>query len=152
MNLEEQISLIKPFTHKEIKDTMFSINSNKSLGLDGFDSGFFKNSWSIVGNDVIKAINEFFTSYKLPKLFSTSVLVLIPKVSNPSNASEYSLISCCSTFYKCITKLICNRLNLVLPSLINDNQVALLKGRMLGHNVLIIQDLLMILWQIKCLF
>ncbi|XP_062081092.1 uncharacterized protein LOC133785893 [Humulus lupulus] len=38
--------------------------------------------------------------------------------------------------------MLCNRLNLVLPALISQNQGAFIKNRFLAHNVLILQDLL----------
>lgn len=36
LSIELQLNLVKPFTPKEIKDAMFSIDSNKSPGIDGF--------------------------------------------------------------------------------------------------------------------
>lgn len=45
------MSLIRPFSIKEIKEVMFRIDSNKSPSLDGFGAGFFKASWNIIGNE-----------------------------------------------------------------------------------------------------
>lgn len=142
LDSDKQLRLIKPFSAKEIKETLFSIDSNKSPGLDGFGAGFFKSSWDIVGKEVVQAVNEFFTTHSLPKNLSTTVLVLIPKVSSPSSANDFRPIACCSTIYKCVAKLICNRMNMVLPNIISDNQGAFIKGGSLAHNILIIQDLL----------
>jgi len=36
------------------------MNPNKAPGPDGFSVGFFHKVWSIVGEDVIEAIMEFF--------------------------------------------------------------------------------------------
>ena len=55
-----QSDLIRPISADEIKATMFSINGDKAPGPDGFSSHFFKNSWSIVGEDVCKAVLFFF--------------------------------------------------------------------------------------------
>lgn len=71
-------------------------------------------------------------------MLASTVLVLIPKVENPSCASDYRSIACCSTIYKCIAKLVCSRLNKVLPILVNSNQGAFIKGRHLAHNVMIV--------------
>ncbi|XP_062080463.1 uncharacterized protein LOC133785228 [Humulus lupulus] len=46
LTLDQQISLVRPFTTKEVKDALFSINSIKSPGPDGYGSGFFKAMWS----------------------------------------------------------------------------------------------------------
>lgn len=40
LSLEQQLHMIRPFTDKEIREAIFSIGSNKSPGLDGFNSGF----------------------------------------------------------------------------------------------------------------
>ncbi|KAM3204397.1 hypothetical protein P3L10_027806 [Capsicum annuum] len=44
----------------DVKKAMFQIDSNKSLGPNGYGSGFYKAAWSIVGQDVISAVLEFF--------------------------------------------------------------------------------------------
>lgn len=128
---------------KDIKDALFAIDNNKSLGLDVFGAGFFKALWDVVGNDFTEVVNEFFKSLNLPKVFSSAVLVLIPIIENPSDANDYQRIACCSTVYKCISKLICMLLGEVLPFLIDGcYQGAFVKRRHLAHNVLIVQDLL----------
>lgn len=44
----DQLQLLSPYTKKEVKNAMFSIDTNKSPGPDGYRSGFYKKSWSIV--------------------------------------------------------------------------------------------------------
>ncbi|GKV49095.1 hypothetical protein SLEP1_g55863 [Rubroshorea leprosula] len=55
-------SLTQPITAKEIKDVVFNSPTNKAPGPDGFTSEFYKAAWPVVGDLVIKAIKEFFTS------------------------------------------------------------------------------------------
>ncbi|GKV50648.1 hypothetical protein SLEP1_g57349 [Rubroshorea leprosula] len=55
-------SLTQPITAKEIKDVVFNSPTNKAPGPDGFTSEFYKAAWPVVGDLVIKAIQEFFTS------------------------------------------------------------------------------------------
>ncbi|KAL2933186.1 hypothetical protein RDABS01_016305 [Bienertia sinuspersici] len=130
------------FTDKEIKQAMFSIPSNKAPGLDGYNSQFFKTAWPIVGKDVIQAIKDLFANGKLLKEVSITTLTMVPKIPNPSTVSEYRPIACCSTIYKCIAKLLCSRLSMVLPDIISHNQGAFVSGRSIMHNVLICQDLM----------
>ena len=52
--------LVKEVTYEEIRDTMFYMPANKSLVPDGYTSEFFKNSWSIVGEDVVAVVKGFF--------------------------------------------------------------------------------------------
>ena len=44
----------------EIKATVFAMKNEKALGPDSFSIEFFKKAWSIVGQDIIVAIRNFF--------------------------------------------------------------------------------------------
>ena len=52
---------------EEIKQALFSVDSNKTLTPDGFGVGFFKRHWNIVGHDFSKYILETFRNGKLLK-------------------------------------------------------------------------------------
>ncbi|XP_074282709.1 uncharacterized protein LOC141607248 [Silene latifolia] len=133
--------LLAPVTSDEIKECIFSIPSTKSPGPDGFSSQFYKDSWDIVGDTVIQAIQNFFQTGKLLRQVNTTTLTLIPKVDNPKSVLEFRPIACCNIIYKAITKVMCNRLNRVLPDIINESQGGFVKNRNIVENVLICQDL-----------
>lgn len=52
--------LIQHVTAAEIKEALNGIGDLKAPGLDGYNAGFFKSTWGIVGSDVITAVHEFF--------------------------------------------------------------------------------------------
>lgn len=54
--LEMTESLVEEVMAKEIKDTIFGMDNNKALGLDGFGAYFFKVAWDIMGKDVVEVI------------------------------------------------------------------------------------------------
>ncbi|XP_062075282.1 uncharacterized protein LOC133779324 [Humulus lupulus] len=63
LSLDQQLNLIKPFTKKDVTDAMFSINSIKSSGPDGYGSGFFKVMWKEIGDEISDAILGIFLSW-----------------------------------------------------------------------------------------
>ncbi|XP_062088959.1 uncharacterized protein LOC133795527 [Humulus lupulus] len=137
-----QLKLLKPFLKKEIRDSLFGIPITKSPGPDGFGSDFFKAIWQDIGDEVCTTITQCFETGYFPSELHETALSLIPKVANPSRAVDYRPIACCSTLYKCMAKLICKRLALVLPDLVQPNQRAFVKGRSIAHNIMIFQDLI----------
>ncbi|KAL0428118.1 UNVERIFIED_CONTAM: hypothetical protein Slati_2986600 [Sesamum latifolium] len=63
----EAASLSQNITDQEVKEAVFDIADDKSLGPDGFPSGFFKDAWSVVGVEMNNAVKEFYTSGRLLK-------------------------------------------------------------------------------------
>ncbi|KAL2237662.1 UNVERIFIED_CONTAM: hypothetical protein Sindi_0957900 [Sesamum indicum] len=76
---EEAGHLISAFTPDDVKQAIFDIAEDKAPGPDGHSSGFFKAAWSMVGQEVTKAVLEFFSTGKLLKQVNFTLLALIPK-------------------------------------------------------------------------
>lgn len=82
----------------------------------------------------------FQTSY-LSHDFNATAVTLVPNIANPTNLSDFIKKSCCTTLYKCISKLLARRLKPILPFC--DSQSAFIEGRHgVGDNVLLAQKLL----------
>ncbi|KAL0293975.1 UNVERIFIED_CONTAM: hypothetical protein Scaly_3131700 [Sesamum calycinum] len=138
----ETEQIISPIQRQEIKDALFDIAEDSAPGPDGFSSGFFKASWSVIGEEVCKAVLEFFDNNRLLKQLNTTLLVLIPKVNMPTKVADFRPISCCNVIYKVITKIMVKRMQLVLDKLIDNTQNAFVPGRNIATNVLLAQELL----------
>ena len=137
-----QAYLIRPISTEEIKATIFSINGDKAPGLDVYSSQFFKNTQSIVGGNVCRTVIFFFQNNYMIPAFNSTTVVLVPKCQNPSCMKEFRPISCCSVIYKCIIKILANRLKKVLTDTISPNQSAFIVGRSITDNVLMAQELI----------
>ena len=57
---------------------MFNLKNNKAPGPDGFNVGFFKGMWHIVGEDVIKAVSSFFHTRRMLKEMNATSISLNP--------------------------------------------------------------------------
>lgn len=132
---DQAIQLARPVSDQEIKDVLWSLKANKAPRPDGYSAGFFKCSWDIVGKEVTQAIRTFFEFGKLLSEVNSTIIALIPKVPKPEKVGDYRPISCCNTIYKCIAKIIVNRIKIVLPDLIDPVQSAFVKGRRISDNI-----------------
>lgn len=94
--------------------TLFNMNSHKAPGIDGYNAYFFKKVWHVIGADVILAIKVFFRTCHLPYAINSTLITLLPKSENASSMKEYRPIACCTILYKIISKVLANRLQLVL--------------------------------------
>lgn len=79
------LALLAPVTDMEIKNVVFDCDPNKSLGPDGMMGEFFQTHWDTVGNDVTKAIQDFFTSGKLVRNGNRMQIAVNPKTTDPTN-------------------------------------------------------------------
>lgn len=120
-----------------IISTLHHLNPNKAPGPDGLTSGFFKASWSIIGAEVLCSIEAFFRSGFLPTVVNSTILSLVPKHPGASAITDYRPISCCTTIYKTISKILVSKLKPILSDLILPNQTAFVQGRLLIENTIL---------------
>lgn len=91
--------------------------------------------------DSIAAVKEFFTSGRLLRKFNLITIALIPKVTGADELSKFRPVSCCSTVYKVIARILKKRLKMFVPDVVQSNQVGFVKGRYLCENVLLASEL-----------
>ncbi|GJY45431.1 RNA-directed DNA polymerase, eukaryota, reverse transcriptase zinc-binding domain protein [Tanacetum coccineum] len=142
INDEDDVKMTKEVTNDEIKSAIFYSDSNKAFGPDGFSSEFFKKAWEVIGNDVCLAVKELFRSGKILGEINATLIALIPKINTPSKVSDFRPIACCNVIYKCISKILTNRIKNGLSKIVNINQSAFIPGRHIQNNILIAQELL----------
>lgn len=128
-------------TDEEIKAAFFSMPKCKAPGPDGFPAEFFLDAWEVVGEDSIQAIKEFFTAGRMLRKFNATTVALLPKITGADELSKFRPVSCCSTVYKVIARLLKQRLQLFVSEAVQLNQVGFIKGRLLCENVLLASEL-----------
>lgn len=67
--------------------------SDKTPRPDGFQPLFCKTFWSIIKDDIIAAIKEFFSSYQMAKDWKATYIVWILKKNNPREEIDYRLLA-----------------------------------------------------------
>ncbi|GJW40184.1 hypothetical protein Tco_0066029 [Tanacetum coccineum] len=142
LNEQEANDMVRNVTAQEVKEAFFSIGDDKSPGPDGYTAAFFKEAWNVVANDVTNVICEFFRNGTLLKELNHTIIALIPKVKNPTRVVDYRPISCCNVLFKCISKIIANRIKHSLMTLVSPNQSAFIPGRSITDNILLTQELM----------
>ncbi|GKB28957.1 RNA-directed DNA polymerase, eukaryota, reverse transcriptase zinc-binding domain protein [Tanacetum coccineum] len=138
----EALDMIIEISDEEIKEALFDIDSSKNTGPDGFTSCFFKKAWGIIGNDICLAVKEFFTSGKILGEINATLIALVPKMDTPNKVSDFRPIACCNVLYKCIRKILTNRIKNGFSKVVSLNQSAFIPGRHIQDNILITQELL----------
>ncbi|GJY05634.1 RNA-directed DNA polymerase, eukaryota, reverse transcriptase zinc-binding domain protein, partial [Tanacetum coccineum] len=139
---EEASKMVRPISDSEIKNAMFEIEDSKAPGPDGYTLRFYKSAWSIVGKEVCQAVKDFFLTGKLLREVNVTLISLVLKTSTPDKVSDFRPIACCNVLYKCISKIMTNRIKEVLGNLVNENQSAFIGGRQITDNILLSQELL----------
>lgn len=130
-------TLDQPFTEDEVKFALFEMKPNKSPGVDGFTAGFFQKHWELVKDAITAAVLGFLNGGEMPEEVNRTLLILIPKVSNPQDLSQFRPISLCNVLYKICSKAMAIRLRKCLDEIISEEQSAFVPGRLITDNVLI---------------
>uniref|UniRef100_A0A8I6XHE9 Reverse transcriptase domain-containing protein n=1 Tax=Hordeum vulgare subsp. vulgare TaxID=112509 RepID=A0A8I6XHE9_HORVV len=125
------------FTCEEVKAALDHIGDLKAPGPDGMPSVVYKRNWPLMGDQVVEEVLAVLNGGEIPAGWNDTVIVLIPKVKSPSRIKDLRPISLCNVLYKLVSKVIANRMKLILPQIISDNQSAFIPGRLITDNVLI---------------
>lgn len=120
---------------------MFEILENKAATPNGYSSGFLKKAWPSIGEEMIAIVLGFFHTGKIQKQINSTTLYFIPKCEQPENVTQFRPIACHNVIYKVISKMLCSRLESVLPIIVDQVQSAFIEKRMIMHNILICQDM-----------
>jgi hypothetical protein len=130
-------TLSQEYTAEEVETAIKQMAPLTAPGLDGLPPLFYHTFWSFIGGDVTSAVLSSLNSGKILQSINHTYITLIPKVKSPENITEFRPISLCNVVYKIISKVIANRLKLIMPHVISDTQSSFVPGRLITNNTLV---------------
>lgn len=143
--LEDSVSseLEGEITLRECKDILCTFSSGKSPGEDGFTWEFYNCFFDLLGQDLVDCFNASYRAGEMSLSQRRGVITLIPKEdSDLSTLANWRPITLLNLDYKIASKIIARRLEKVLALLINPDQTGFIKGRYIGQNIRLINDIL----------
>ncbi|GJU80975.1 RNA-directed DNA polymerase, eukaryota [Tanacetum coccineum] len=142
LNSMQQLDLEAEVSNEEIKKAVWDCGVDKSPGPDGFTFGFYKRFWSLIEKDVLAAVKYFFHYSRIPKGCNSSFIALIPKTPEAKMVKDFRPISLIGSLYKIITKILANRLVVVLGDIVNEVQSAFVADRQILDGPFILNEVL----------
>ncbi|CAN6566565.1 unnamed protein product [Malus baccata var. baccata] len=134
-------TLCSPISNEEIKDVVFNMGGSKAPGPDGFQGLFFQSYWDIIATEVHGIVTDCLRGDGCPSVINSTNIALIPKVPNPEGVNQFRPISLCNYSYKVLSKILANRLKLLLDQIISLNQNAFIKGRQIQENIILAHEI-----------
>ena len=126
---KQNMMLIKCPDYLEIKNVVFNLNGNSAPGLECFGGVFYHSCWEIIGIHVCKVVHQFFKqNWVLPGM-NNNVVSLIPKIQGVESNKDYMSIVVANFKFKIISKILANRLAIVVARIISLNQYGFVQGR-----------------------
>lgn len=139
---EDNLFLTAVFIEEEVLEAIYSCETLKSLGPDGFNFGFLKNFRGLYKDDLLRCLDEFYDHGKLVKGLNSSFIVLIPKKKKGSESWCYRPISLVGGIYKIISKVLFRRLSKVIGSIISEQQSAFVGGRNILNSTVVLNEVI----------
>ena len=118
-----------------------NIGDLKAPGADGMSCLLYKKHWEIVGTDVTREVQNFLNGGNMPEMWNETVVVVIPKTPNTDRLKDLRPISLCNVIYKIGSKVLSNRLKIILPDIMAHNQSTFVPGQLVTDNVLIAYEM-----------
>eukprot|EP00253_Pinus_taeda_P011273 PITA_11273 len=139
---EDSEELLKEVTMAELEATLKWFQKDKSPGPDGWTIEFYLAFVDLLGNDLLKIVEDSRRRGRISSAIKLTFIALIPKSNAPNTFDEFHPISLCNYLYKIIAKTIANRLKPILSHHISSEQFAFLHRKQIHEAIASAQELL----------
>ena len=139
----EATSIEGPVSLNELSTALKMMKNNKTPGIDGFPSEFFKVFWCKLKHIICRALNYSYQKGKLSVTLRQSLINCIPKGDKPRQfLKNWRPISLLTVLYKLLSSAISQRLKQFLDKLIAKSQTGFIQGRFIGDSTRLIYDIM----------
>jgi hypothetical protein len=139
---EDKLASDKPIDQEELFSAVNSMKLNKSPGPDGLPIEFYKQFWDNICNILFRSFIESLSKGELSVSQTRAIIRLIYKKRDKQLLKNWRPISLLNSDYKILTTALSKRLKTILPKLISNDQTAYIKGRYIGENIRLINDII----------
>ena len=120
-----------------------TFESDKTPGEDGFTVEFYKTFFDLIGQDLVASFNAAYEVNELSISQRRGIVTLIPKEDGSLlELQNWRPITLHNVYCKIATKAIAKRIEPYLPTLIHSDQTGFIKGRYIGENIRLIEDVI----------
>ena len=140
---DERQSLGADITKEDVEYALKSMKTKKCPGADGLTVEFYNKYWPLVGDMVYESIIYAYEVGHFTIQQRRGVVKLLPKShKDPRYVENLRPITLLNVDYKLLTKILAERLKVVLPRIIHTDQNGFIKNRFLGNNILDVYSLM----------
>uniref|UniRef100_A0A803J5Q1 Reverse transcriptase domain-containing protein n=1 Tax=Xenopus tropicalis TaxID=8364 RepID=A0A803J5Q1_XENTR len=148
--LPQKEYLNAPITPEEVLQVITQLKIGKAPGPDGFTNVYYKTFKNIIASHLLKTFQAIMDTGNINPEFLQAHISTIPKPGKPQDSCpNYRPIALLNTDLKLYSKILAQRLNKILPSLINNDQVGFIMNRQAPDNTRKLHNILHIIKQQK---
>lgn len=107
--LEDNVKIFAAISLKELEAILHQFKKYESPDPNGWTIEFFMGFFNILGEDLLRVVEEIRISGRLLSGIKSTFLTLIPKVEKPKEFGDFLPISLCKKPYKINAKIIAER-------------------------------------------
>ena len=134
LDINQKQALAAPISIAELKESLKTCQDS-APGLDGIPYSFYSTFGEVMLPSLLNSWNYALETGKMAQSHLQSCITMLPKKNkNLNTIQNWRPISLSACDLKIITKLFARRLNLVLPHILSESQVAYVPGRDIGFN------------------
>lgn len=121
---------------EEVRAAIKKLKNQKAPGPDGLSNDFYKILRPQLEDTLVGVFNCLLDGQELPLYFNSATLKVLHKPGrDPEQPASYRPISLLNTDYKIYTKILAERLKVILPHIIHADQTGFITGRHSVSNV-----------------